>query len=233
MPSSPRWVEAVNNALRQHPEHQPTVYQVATVDASGHPRVRTQVHRAFHHPPDRPDLPLLVTSTDAHTPKVTQLHASARVELCWWFPGTQDQFRIAGFAHVRPAPSPSAPAEPTPIPAGATALETLRDGGFDWDAKRREAFLAMSPGMRASWCAPDAPGSPLGSYEEQKGWPRSVPAEPETEEDRKNWEMSLGNFALMLVEPVEVDWVELGVKPNRRTAFKREGEGWVEQLVVP
>ena len=38
-----------------------------------------------------PDVPLLVTSTDARMPKIVQLHIS-KVELCWWLPGTSDQF---------------------------------------------------------------------------------------------------------------------------------------------
>ena len=56
---------------------------------------------------------------------------------------------------------------------------------------------------------------------------------PVVDEDKKNAEFALGNFALMLFEPTRVDWVELGIQPNRRTVFTREGEGWVEQLVVP
>ena len=91
----------------------------------------------------------------------------------------------------------------------------------------------MSEGMRASWCEPFPPGTALGSYEEQKGWPRKVPVEPSTDEDRKNLEFALGNFALMLFEPVRVDWCALGIQPNRRIVFTREGEEWVEQLVVP
>ena len=107
------------------------------------------------------------------------------------------------------------------------------DPDFDFDKKRKELFDSMSPGMRASWCEPLAPGSPIASWEEQKGWPRKVPVDPETDEDRKNAEFALGNFALMLFEPTRVDWVELGIQPNRRTVFTREEEGWVEQLVVP
>lgn len=183
-------------------------------------------------PDGRPDLPLLVTSTDARTPKVAQLHASQRVELAWWMEGSQDQFRISAFTRIFPSPALAGSA-PTPVPPDAAALHALDSQGFDWDAKRREAFAHMSPKMRASWCAPHAPGTPLAGPDEQKGWPRSVPLEDEakTEEDRKNLEDALRNFALMLIEPVEVDWVAL--EANRRTVFKREGEKWTEQLVAP
>ncbi|KAI9067180.1 hypothetical protein FKP32DRAFT_1564218, partial [Trametes sanguinea] len=121
-----------------------------------------------------------------------------------------------------------------PIPADAHALRALEAQAFDWEAQRRELFAKMSPGMRASWCVPGAPGSVLESYEEQKAWPRKVPQDPETEEDRKNEETALKNFALMLIEPVSVDWVELGVQPNRRTVFTRREDGvWTEQLAIP
>ena len=67
----------------------------------------------------------------------------------------------------------------------------------------------------------------------QKGGVDHPKVEPETEEDRRNLEFALGNFALMLVEPVEIDWCALGIQPNKRTVFKREGERWSEQLVAP
>ncbi|OSD01186.1 hypothetical protein PYCCODRAFT_1392358 [Trametes coccinea BRFM310] len=236
MPSTPRWVEAINKALSNPSNKGKNIYQVATVDARNAPHVRSQVHRAFTHPDGRPDLPLLLTSTDARTPKVLQLLANPAVELAWWMEGTQDQFRLSGFAHIVPA----SPAEPdtsfrfAPIPADALALRTLEAQAFDWEAKRLELFQQMSPGMRASWCVPGAPGSAIGSYEEQKEWPSQVPQEPQTEEDKKNAEMASKNFALMLIEPVSVDWVELGVKPNRRTIFtRREDGGWTEQLAIP
>ncbi|KAH9885393.1 hypothetical protein C8Q73DRAFT_749191 [Cubamyces lactineus] len=234
MASAPRWVEAINKAL-SHPDNKgKIIYQVTTVDASNAPHARSQVHRAFMNPEGRPDLPLLVTSTDVRTPKVTQLRDNQRVELAWWMEGSQDQFRLSGFAHIHPSPAaPGDASQPTLIPAEAAALRALATTAFDWEAKRLEVFNKMSPGMRASWCVPRAPGSKLDSYEEQKKWPREVPLEPQNEEDEKNLEMAKSNFALMLIEPVAVDWVELGIQPNRRTVFTREGEKWTEQLAVP
>ena len=148
--------------------------------------------------------------------------------------GSQDQFRITGFTHIYPSPTPGTSA-PTPIPDEATALKLLVKQGFDWEAKRKEVFAGMKPEMRASWCTPYPPGTPISSYEEQKGWPTSVPLEDEakTDEDRKNLQTALRNFALMLFEPVEVDWVALGIKPNKRLVFRRKEEEWIEQLVNP
>ena len=150
--------------------------------------------------------------------------------------GSQDQFRISGLTHIFPSPTQGAPGGgPTPIPEEATGLKLLEKTGFDWEAKRKEVFAGMKPEMRASWCTPYPPGTPISSYEEQKGWPTSVPLEDEakTDEDRKNIEFAFRNFALMLFEPVQVDWVALGVHPNERIKFTRDGERWIEQQVVP
>ncbi|KAI0701236.1 pyridoxamine 5'-phosphate oxidase-domain-containing protein [Cerioporus squamosus] len=232
--SAPRWIEAINKALSLPDNKGKIIYQVATIDATNTPRVRSQVHRGFLSPEGRDDLPLLVTSTDTRTPKVSQVHGNQRVELCWWMEGSQDQFRITGFAHIHPSPTPGI-SSPTPIPDEAIALNLLAKQGFNWEAKRKEVFAGMKPEMRASWCTPNPPGTPISSYEEQKGWTQSVPLEDEakTDEDKRNLEISLRNFALMLFEPVQVDWVALGIQPNKRIVFRRQGELWVEQLVNP
>ena len=57
--------------------------------------------------------------------------------------------------------------------------------------------------------------------------------EAETEDDKRNQEQALSNFALLLIEAVEVDWLQLAEKPNRRTRFTRSGEEWKEELIVP
>jgi len=93
----------------------------------------------------------------------------------------------------------------------------------------------MSGHMKASWCRPP-PGSQLEcGYEEAKKWPQNLPklGEAESEEDKKNLEMALGNFALVVIDPFEVDFVEMGVVPNQRTKFTRDGEQWIEEIIVP
>jgi len=94
--------------------------------------------------------------------------------------------------------------------------------------------------MKAGWCRP-VPGTPLGEdgEEEMRRWPQRLPkiGEAVGEEDKRNLEMALSNFALVLVELVEVDYVELGGELDRRTRFERDdsegGVGWKATLVVP
>lgn len=202
--------------------------------------------------------PLLLTSTDARTPKVRQLAQNARVEIAWWIPGIQEQFRIAGRAYVLPSPEFGTDTVVPPVgevlagekaqmELGVRKLEgdfpgaELGGEGFDWEGKRVEVFDTMSGHMKASWVRP-VPGTPLpGGYAAAKEWPESLPKLSEVEEgdggeeSKRLLKDALKNFALVVIDPMEVDYVELGVMPNQRTNFrldKSNGE-WVEEIVVP
>jgi pyridoxamine 5'-phosphate oxidase len=85
--------------------------QLATVDGDGRPRCRTVVFRGFlpHHQDLRPlwsesrvvcdGLPcILKMTTDTRSRKVDHVIANEQsgAELVWWFPNSNEQFRIAG-----------------------------------------------------------------------------------------------------------------------------------------
>ena len=210
------------------------VFQLATIDETGTPRVRSLINRAFLVPPSSPALALLVASTDIRTPKVQQIAYAHTVELAWWVNATSDQFRITGPARIFAAPehSISSPPRNAPDSAGIKALEA---SGFDWEAKRRELFDAVSEQMRATWCRPP-PGSILkGGYEEMNDWPVKVPkpSDAKTKKEKELAELALSNYAIVVIEPLNVDWVQMAIKPNRRTFFAREGSEWKEEVVVP
>jgi pyridoxamine 5'-phosphate oxidase len=198
------------------------VFQLATV--AGHdPRVRSHVFRSFLSERVRAHRPLLVSTTDIRTPKAAQIVDNPSVELAWWFRATQEQFRVVGKGVLIPHPA-------HPFYDAARAAGVVE--GFDWEAKRREVFDEMGAHMKASWCSP-VPGTPLGW--DGHNWPTALPmlAEATSESDRQNVEMALTNFALLLIDPQEVDYVELGVMPNRRTRFVLGPNGWEETALVP
>ncbi|KAI0694427.1 hypothetical protein BC835DRAFT_1406441 [Cytidiella melzeri] len=253
MASKPRWLSKIIEALAVPENSGKVVYQVATVDSDGKPHVRSQVHRSFMIPKSSPNLPLLVTSSDIRTQKIAQMFSTSSVEICWWLEGSQDQFRISGISKVITPPE-FAFRNTIPAAEGSLAMAAVADSGeaeredgesnlsggkFDWDKKRREVFEAMKPAMKATWCAPKAPGSTMSSYDEANTWRTKVPyfKELKTEEDKKKYEYALSNFAMVVVEPLEVDWVQLGEHPNRRTLFTRKDEAggsvWVEDILVP
>ncbi|KAF8661965.1 hypothetical protein AX16_001260 [Volvariella volvacea WC 439] len=229
------------------------------------PRVRSHIFRSFLAPQNDPSSPLLLTTTDIRTPKVKQLIANPSVELAWWIDGSQEQFRILGVAKVVPDPTNADEKDAyrawsdfvkqSQDAGNTTASGTSLNGfvglvkeGFDWESQRREQFDNMNPAMKASWCRP-TPGTPiLGNVkEESRRWPlklfppgdeRNITegAMASQEEAQRNWDKAIRNFALVVVEPSEVDYVELGVVPNRRTRFWRsetEVGRWEEQALVP
>jgi pyridoxamine 5'-phosphate oxidase len=252
--SALRWQTAINNALEKYDKS--VVMQLASIDASSPiPNVRSVIFRSFLNPRSNPGLPLVLTTTDVRSPKTAQIIANPHVHITWWIEGTQEQFRLSGLGTIIPSPEDplhkqflySATSSSSSSMSSGAGMAALSRENFDWEAKRKEVFKAMSPYMKASWCRP-TPGSPLtGGEEEAKEWPErveepknpdsQVPDESESEEEkenRKNWHMALRNFALVIVDPADVDYVELAVKPNRRTQFSRSVHGdWKEQAVVP
>jgi len=210
--------------------------QLATIEAPSRPRVRSHLQREFITASAYPTLPLILSTTDVRTPKVTQLAANDIVEAVFWTPSTLQQFRILGRASIVPEVGYSGG---YPAPRGVV-YGALDEEGFDWEAKRVATFDRMSGRMKATWCRP-VPGTPLrGGEEEMKKWPETLPklGEARDEGERENLAKALGNFALLLIEPFEVDRVEFVAPHDRRTRYERdwEDEGSVEfreTLVVP
>ncbi|KAG6380671.1 hypothetical protein JVT61DRAFT_5042 [Boletus reticuloceps] len=225
------WYEALASALQKEDQ---AVMQFATLEAPNRPRVRSLIQRGFITSSTLPTLPLILATTDVRTPKVTQLATNNVVEAVYWTSSTQEQFRVLGRASIVPAPGYSGP---YPAPKGVV-YDALTKEGFDWEEKRVAVFDAMSGSMKATWCRP-VPGTPLGEggEDEMKKWPERLPTmgDARSEVEKRLLGVALGNFALLMVEPFEVDYVELGVVPNRRTRCERD-EGSVEfkeTLVVP
>ena len=203
--------------------------QLATIDKTV-PQVRSCIVRELVSLDGHEDLPIILTTTDVRTPKVEQILANDTVQICWWIGSSGDQFRLAGKATLVPAPGR------TPESGGSVVSQRLPVGDLDWEAKRVQVFDSLSDHMRAGWCRP-TPGTPMpGGYEDAKKWPPTVPTTTgaTTEEEKKLVEQALANFALVLIEPAYVDWIQVSIVPNRRTLFHRGGGGsWTETIVVP
>ncbi|OSX66853.1 hypothetical protein POSPLADRAFT_1037753 [Postia placenta MAD-698-R-SB12] len=232
MVAAPNWLNALSLALALPENKSQRLYQLATVDSKGLPHARTVGYVDFLEPEDSPNLPILLGMTDIRTPKVGQMRSQPYVEICWWLSGSREQFRIAGPLQV--VASPNVDVDVVPKGEGTLAIDKLTRQGFDWETKRQETFERIPGPMKATWCKPQ-PASVIGSYDEGKTWPQTLaPAgEEQSEEEKQNRETALKNFALTLIEPVEVDWVQVGTNPHRRTKFTRNGEEWSEEILVP
>ncbi|KAF7302505.1 Pyridox-oxase-2 domain-containing protein [Mycena chlorophos] len=247
--NAPRWKLALDKALAAYPKAtgkpsdsddnlslNAVVIQMASLDVDTPvPHVRSLVFRAFISPTDDETHPLLLATTDVRSPKTTQLIANPNVQVVWWIEGAQEQYRIAGTARVIPAPSQALHKHfvHTLVELQNQPQNKKRVNAFDWEAQRLATFRSMSPYMKASWCRP-VPGSRLeGGQDEAKRWPVEV-FEPKEGEDTSSWDMALSNFALLVIEPREVDHIELAPVPNLRTRYWRTQDGvWRDEELVP
>ena len=68
-------------------------YQVASVDPSGRPKNRTMVFRGFLQGTQN-----LLSVTDLRSEKISEWQGDGKLhfEICWYFTGSREQYRVAG-----------------------------------------------------------------------------------------------------------------------------------------
>lgn len=108
---------------------------------------------------------------------------------------------------------------------------------YDWEKRRVQAFDALPGHIRASFAGP-VPGTHTGDYDAMLKWPDDAPTtlEAKGSEGMELVEKALKNFAMVVLDPIEVDVTELNVlpKPDRRTIWKKsKGDIWEKEIVVP
>jgi len=144
---APVWRTLLQAALDAHVDRPESRFaQLATVRGDGRPANRTVNFRFFLDAPDR-----LVFTTDTRSAKVAQIAANPWGELCWYFAGTREQFRISGRLEVI--------AEPVEA---------------ELVAARERAWRERSDASRQSFTWPE-PGAPRAEAEAFEG---AVPGEP-------------------------------------------------------
>ncbi|KAG1840270.1 hypothetical protein DFJ58DRAFT_845402 [Suillus subalutaceus] len=231
---SARWHNALQLALQKE-EGKKNVFQLATTDVnSATPYVRSHILRdhIIH-----PSLPSLPCSSQAQTSVLRRsLRSNPTLTIALKrTSGSKPQTRNSvslGVQAIYPSPDLK---ETKGIEGVGEVYDAFRSQGWDWEDERRKQFDSVGAHMRASWCRP-VPGSLMDSYSDAEKWPVKVAKPGEEGYDAKNYEEARGNFSLVLIDPVEVDYVELGVMPNRRTKFikqETENERWKEVIVVP
>jgi pyridoxamine 5'-phosphate oxidase len=183
------------------------------------------IHRAIVTP--FPSRPLLLTTTDIRTPKADQIHVNANTAATFWFPKSNSQIRVVGSTYLLPEPSHPWHASF----AGDMGDEVMET---DWDLERVKVFNNISEYLRATFVRP-VPGSLMTNYDDAKKWPLKLPkhGEADGEEQKRMVEEALRNFALVVLDPTEVDFLELGPSPDRRTMWTKKGKEWAEHIVVP
>ncbi len=167
--------------------------QLATVRPDGKPANRTLVFRGF-----LDDTNQLKFFTDDRSEKPQQIEHSPWAEVCWYFPTTREQFRIAGKLSLIDR---------------ASSDEKLQKA-------RQTAWQDMSDSARTqfAWAYPGQPRAAVETF--------SPPVPSETD--------PLVQFCLLLLEPTDVDHLELRGEPQNRHRYSlKTVDSWVIEDINP
>jgi PPOX class probable FMN-dependent enzyme len=189
------WRSAIAHALHRNRSLVYARYlQLATVQPNGRPANRTLVFRGFLE-----DTNQLKFITDSRSAKADQIQQQPWAEVCWYFPNTREQFRIAGY------------------------LTLVSGDDFDQDLQlaRIAIWQELSDAARLQFAWPH-PGKAriqeLGAFEPQA--PDSVEPVP--------------NFCLLLLDPMQVDHLELRGEPQNRCLYCRnDQQEWSSEAINP
>lgn len=101
---APPWASTLSDCIIESASDPASRFAVlATVDASGKPRVRSVVMRGCFADFNCPDYQNVISDqcdfwiiTDARSDKIVELHYQPWAEICWYFAASRMQFRISG-----------------------------------------------------------------------------------------------------------------------------------------
>jgi pyridoxamine 5'-phosphate oxidase len=177
--------------------------QLATVRPDGKPANRTVVFRNFLD--DTNQLRFIV---DRRSEKIEQIITQPNAEICWYFPKTREQFRIAGMLTLVTADRPE---------------ELLKARSQMWQE------LSDAARSQYAWAAPKQPKTePLASVQLD-----AIQLDARHSIDTARVEPH-ENFCLLLLEPTEVDHLELRGDPQNRFLYLRsDREDWSKVEVNP
>ncbi|MBW4526858.1 MAG: pyridoxamine 5'-phosphate oxidase family protein [Phormidium tanganyikae FI6-MK23] len=166
--------------------------QLATVRPNGKPANRTIVFRGFLN-----DMNQLKFVSDNRSEKPKQIEYCPWAEVCWYFPNTHEQFRIAGKLSLIDRTNPD------------ESLQKARK--LIWQE------LSESARTQFAWAHPGQPRAASETF--------SPPAPSQSD--------PLEQFCLLLLDPVEVDHLELRGEPQNRHQYHLEEDTWKIEEVNP
>ncbi len=149
----------------------------------------------------------LKIATDARSDKIAQIHHQPWGEACWYFAKTREQFRLAG---------------PLLVVADRTTQAAAEVPEADLQQERILVWQALSEGARLQFAWPP-PGAVRADDAAVFSPPPPDAAMPPT------------SFCLLLLDPQEVDLLELRGDPQNRWqyALDRSSGQWSERALNP
>lgn len=185
-------------------------YQVASVCPSGRPKNRTMVFRGFLMGTQN-----LLSVTDLRSEKVSEWQGEEKLhfEICWYFTGSREQYRVAGEVALISNVLESSYQD---LDLGElTKTSLIKQQWSNLSSNAKEPFFSSSPK------APFDDNSTLLTPQE----------EPITSANDVNMESS-DNFCVIVFTPLTVDYLNLKSKPQQRCLYDIQ-DGWKEQEVNP
>jgi len=146
---------------------------------------------------------LVLVSTDALAAKVRELEESSGVfEVCWWHPGTNQQIRFNGKAHVYRKDGK------LPFPEERLKRYIRTQGEWKWDREYYRLWASHQPALRGSFRNPP-PGTPLNS---EKGNKLNV-VELGPEDDGPEAREAKSRFSMLVLEIAQLEILNLDPFP--------------------
>ena len=203
-------------------------YQVASVCPSGHPKNRTMVFRGFLMGTQN-----LLSVTDLRSEKVSEWQGEEKsyFEICWYFTGSREQYRVAGEVALI---SSSLESNYQDLDLGElTRTNLIKQQWSNLSSNAKEPFYLSSPK------APFDDNSTLLTPQDVAVTPAidvNVKINDSNSDAANNTvdgktEIS-DNFCVIVFTPLTVDYLNLKSKPQQRCLYDIQGD-WKEQVVNP
>ncbi len=180
-------------------------FQLATIDSHGYPANRTVVFRGFLGETNQ-----IKIITDFRSQKASQIRDHPQGEICWYFPKSREQFRFRGSLTLVTANYASDQAVNSS--AEELTLQTARQRLWrDISEPARSQFLWDNPGelLRNNELTNEAANEVI--------FPNF--AAPVEALDPLN---PVDNFCLLLLDPFQVDHLELRTNPQSRHIYIKD-----------
>lgn len=238
------WIPSFSSAVNRNLESAPFVsFSFATVDQNGSPKVRTCAYRGFLFNDKKTNI--LTFTTDIRMEKFQHLSKNPKFEACFWFPDSNEQFRLSGNAkvltHERISSINSEIGEyplisPQLVKSNKSSLDLSqlqhqdystfeKPSTCEWESELNSKWEALSGNLKSSFRNPE-PGSKIDSEKQKLLDSISRGVDGSHEEDGQK------NFSLVLLLVDKVDYVNLN-NPSRCIYERYDDDQWTEDEVCP
>lgn len=238
------WVPVFTNAVTRQLESAAFIsFAFATVDSNGLPKVRTCIYRGFIFNDKKTNV--ITFTTDIRMDKFEHLQANPKFEACFWFPATNEQFRISGDAKILTLNNTTTFSQdlekyplisPNILKQYSSSLDlsshensvatSSKPSPQEWESELKTKWGELSRHLKSSFRKPE-PGSDL-TPEKQKlldSISRGVDGSNEIDGTK--------NFSLVLLLADKVDYVNLNGRQSRYIYKRFDDDQWDETEVSP